>query len=74
MRSSSENRNVVELSDREVEVLMHLIDVEMSGFCGDLGYQELSRLRSKLDSAQQSQRSWGENACTVVICYNSVRL
>ncbi|RCU45771.1 DUF2384 domain-containing protein [Corallincola holothuriorum] len=27
----------------------------MSGFCGDLGYQELSRLRSKLDSAQQSE-------------------
>ena len=38
----------IELTQREIDILLNLINHEMNGFCGDLGYAELSQLRSKL--------------------------
>ncbi|MEE1673718.1 hypothetical protein SNR37_003145 [Agarivorans aestuarii] len=41
--------NTLLLSDSEVETLLYLVRTEMQGICGDLGYQELSRIRDKLE-------------------------
>jgi len=39
-----------ELTQSEIEVLIHLVKTEMSGFCGDRGYEELSAILKKLDN------------------------
>ncbi|TCV26934.1 hypothetical protein EDB71_107179 [Vibrio crassostreae] len=37
------------LTEEQVKTLMHLVKVEMSGFCGDVGYAELSQIKSILE-------------------------
>ncbi|GAJ78049.1 hypothetical protein JCM18905_3990 [Vibrio sp. JCM 18905] len=40
----------LELTDEQVQILLHLIKTEMSGFCGDVGgYAELSKIRNILE-------------------------
>ncbi|CAH1590984.1 hypothetical protein THOB06_50041 [Vibrio rotiferianus] len=41
----------VKLTEREVKLLIDLINKEMSGIVGDLGYLELSKLLIKLDNS-----------------------
>jgi hypothetical protein len=41
----------VKLTEREVKLLIDLINKEMSGIVGDLEYLELSKLLSKLDNS-----------------------
>lgn len=36
------------LTKEQLEVLIHLVENEMSRFCGDLGYSELSKVREVL--------------------------
>lgn len=45
-----------ELTQREVDILLNLIKHEMDGFCGDLGYAELSQLKSKLTELCEQQK------------------
>ena len=44
-----QNLKGLKITNREAEILHHLISKEMAGICGDLGYEELSRIRTKLD-------------------------
>ncbi|EJG0716117.1 hypothetical protein ACIL2W_004251 [Vibrio parahaemolyticus] len=39
----------LELTDEQVQILLHLIKTEMSGLCGDVGYAELSKIRNILE-------------------------
>ena len=39
----------MKLTDEQVKTLLHLVKTEMSGFCGDLGYSELSKIRKILE-------------------------
>ncbi|ELY1985513.1 hypothetical protein SL034_000510 [Vibrio harveyi] len=41
----------VKLTERELKLLIDLINKEMSEIVGDLGYLELSKLLSKLDNS-----------------------
>lgn len=41
-----------ELTEREKEILIHLVATEMDGICGDLGYAELSAILNKLKESQ----------------------
>lgn len=45
-----------ELTQREIAILLNLINHEMNGFCGDLGYAELSQLKSKLTELCEQQK------------------
>lgn len=45
-----------ELTQREIAILLNLINHEMNGFCGDLGYAELSQLKSKLIELCEQQK------------------
>ena len=45
-----------ELSENEVNILLNLINHEMNGFCGDLGYAELSQLKKKMTEAYEQQK------------------
>lgn len=38
------------LTEEQIKTLIDLIKVEMSGICGDRGYEELSALKSILES------------------------
>jgi hypothetical protein len=40
------------LTEHEKEILLYLINQEMDGLCGDLGYMELSSLRKKINAIQ----------------------
>ncbi|MEZ8957801.1 hypothetical protein AB6E94_10315 [Vibrio lentus] len=37
------------LTDEQVKTLLHLVKTEMSVFCGDVGYAELSQIRTVLE-------------------------
>lgn len=36
-------------TEEQVKTLIHLVKVEMNGFCGDVGYEELSQIRDILE-------------------------
>ncbi|MEZ8613824.1 hypothetical protein AB4559_22515 [Vibrio sp. 10N.222.51.C8] len=38
----------LELTNDQVDILLHLVQTEMNGICGDLGYMELSKIRAIL--------------------------
>lgn len=38
------------LTEEQIKTLIHLVKVEMSGICGDRGYEELSTLNIILES------------------------
>ena len=40
----------MQLTNAQVEILLHLVQSEMAGFCGDLGYQELFHIRKILEA------------------------
>ncbi|WP_019440687.1 hypothetical protein [Moritella marina] len=44
------------LNEREKETLLHLINTELDGICGDLGYMELKALREKIDNIQVTEQ------------------
>lgn len=39
----------LKLTDKQVQTLLHLVETEMSGFCGDVGYSELSKIKNILE-------------------------
>ncbi|HIF5636903.1 hypothetical protein ABXV22_19060 [Vibrio rotiferianus] len=43
----------VKLNERELSLIIKLLNHELSGIVGDLGYQELSRLLYKLDGLRE---------------------
>lgn len=45
----------MELTEEQLKTLIHLVQVEMNGFCGDLGYGELSQIKATLEQ-QLSER------------------
>ncbi|MEZ9283239.1 hypothetical protein FB440_106235 [Vibrio crassostreae] len=38
-----------ELNTEQVQTLLHLVRAEMDGFCGDRGYEELSKIKIILE-------------------------
>ncbi len=36
------------LTNKDIDILINLINHELDGFCGDIGYMELTALRKKL--------------------------
>ncbi|MCQ1060070.1 hypothetical protein LRP52_34250 [Photobacterium sp. ZSDE20] len=36
-------------TEEQVGILLRLVRTEMSGFCGDVGYEELSKIRKILE-------------------------
>jgi hypothetical protein len=47
--------NDIQLTNVQVEILLHLVQNEMTGICGDVGYQELSQIRRILEAAQNKE-------------------
>ncbi|MEZ8535023.1 hypothetical protein AB9R81_18135 [Vibrio cyclitrophicus] len=45
------------LTKEQLEILIHLVEREMSGFCGDGGYGELSQIRAKLEQRLDTSES-----------------
>lgn len=39
---------MINFTERELEILHHLVATEMDGICGDLGYLELSGIIKKI--------------------------
>lgn len=39
----------LKLTDEQVQILLHLVKTEMNGFCGDVGYVELSKIKNILE-------------------------
>lgn len=39
----------MELTKEQIKTLLHLVKREMDGFCGDLGYMELSKIKEALE-------------------------
>ncbi|MGR6860747.1 hypothetical protein ACU5EH_10805 [Aliivibrio salmonicida] len=39
----------MELTKEQIETLLHLVTREMNGFCGDVGYMELSKIKKELE-------------------------
>ncbi|GLS88960.1 hypothetical protein GCM10007916_00270 [Psychromonas marina] len=50
----------MKLTDEQVTTLLHLVKTEMNGFCGDLGYEELSKIKKILE--QQLDKSTTDDA------------
>lgn len=40
----------MQLTNDQVEILLHLVQSEMAGFCGDVGFQELFQIREILEA------------------------
>lgn len=45
------------LTKEQIKTLIHLVKVEMSGVCGDRGYEELSALKIVLESRLEQSLS-----------------
>ncbi|MGS0569396.1 hypothetical protein ACU8V6_13055 [Vibrio alginolyticus] len=41
----------LKLTDEQVQTLLHLVKTEINGFCGDVGYIELSKIKKNLRAA-----------------------
>ncbi|EAP93718.1 hypothetical protein V12B01_21721 [Vibrio splendidus 12B01] len=39
----------LDLTNDQVVILLHLVQTEMAGICGDRGYMELSKIRDTLE-------------------------
>lgn len=39
----------LKLTHEQVQTLLHLVKREMDGFCGDVGYSELSKIKNLLE-------------------------
>ncbi|EJG0716560.1 hypothetical protein ACIL2W_000956 [Vibrio parahaemolyticus] len=39
----------LKLTDEQVQTLLHLVKTEINGFCGDVGYVELSKIKNILE-------------------------
>ncbi|WP_173399904.1 hypothetical protein [Vibrio owensii] len=39
----------MQLTDEQVRTLLYLVKMEMDGICGDLGYAELSKIKTILE-------------------------
>lgn len=37
------------LTKQQLDILIHLVENEMGGFCGDVGYGELSQIKATLE-------------------------
>lgn len=45
------------LTDEQLKTLLHLVKNEMSGFCGDVGYAELSQIKATLEQRLDASES-----------------
>ncbi|MEZ9357203.1 hypothetical protein AB4143_13625 [Vibrio breoganii] len=44
-----------ELNTEQVQTLLHLVRSEMDRFCGDRGYEELSKIKIILEQEQEQE-------------------
>lgn len=49
-------RQIMELTKEQIEILLHLVTREMDGFCGDVGYMELSKIKKELELNLESNQ------------------
>ncbi|MCA6720269.1 hypothetical protein R7Z44_14525 [Vibrio sp. 1409] len=52
----------LKLTDEQVQTLLHLVKTEMKGFCGDVGYIELSKIKNILE--QQLEKNSVDESST----------
>jgi hypothetical protein len=47
--------NINKLTEEQLNILIRLVKSEMDGFCGDLGYEELSKIRLILEKQRETE-------------------
>ncbi|MEF1339732.1 hypothetical protein REH81_23665 [Vibrio rotiferianus] len=51
----------LKLADEQASILLRLVKTEMDGFCGDVGYAELSRIKNILEQQLDANSAKGSS-------------